>query len=747
MANLNETAIWEAGIYQWETSDPVQGGPNGIDNKPTRQLANRTVWLKTEIAKAVQSIGQNKNEAAQLYALKTTSLTAGAGLTGGGVFRDNMTLALGTPGTCSGSTTNWAGSNTHTHQLAAASPTVAGVAKLINNLTTNDSNSALSAAQGKKLNEDKLNKTDLKFYRVPVLSGSQAVTLDLTNRQSIIDNFGDKYIVFGHLQMVLHNNADNHRITGLPLDNQKGAVQLDFCLMGGFSFIDCHYVALNRTFRTHVNWNNEALQLKWKENLNEDNGLRSRGNQTLLNGRFTVQTENNNWAQIAAKSAGDGWIFEVGPEGEGQFTRRRKDAFGTHTGNIAVYKLPAGGTGTHVLATESQIGFVKPVIKPATSEIIDLTKKSEILAYAGTSGNKHIQLTFYNNAASQIVGLPIEDKSPCQMDISIMGAYTVCRVYYFYLRREFVSSVNWNGEELSYRWDETANKNTAVMLAGNQEISGKKTFNDLTDFARGIRISSGSQDRWFQLGFSDVAAFLKNPVSNKELRLGNDGLLNYQGDKIMLGSDKSDAVNLDDSNKIATAKAVKIVNDKITNAVPSGAVLHFDLPIAPPGWYELNGAAVPVSACPGLVAARYVGNSANATAEEYYKCTNPSNPSGSRNVNGTHIKLPDRRGEFLRAWDHGRGVDAGRQLGSAQGDAIRNIKGQFQADDEVGVVTRSFGNDLMGAFRSERNHSNGKGHDSNGGGGDIVSFDASRVVPTASENRPRNIALMLCIKA
>lgn len=153
MANLNETATWEAGIYQWETSDPVQGGPNGIDNKPTRQLANRTLWLKNEIAKAVQSIGQNKNEAAQLYALKTTSLTAGAGLTGGGVFRDNMTLALGTPGTCSGSTTNWAGSDTHTHQLAAASPTVAGVAKLINNLTTDDANSALAAAMGKKLAE------------------------------------------------------------------------------------------------------------------------------------------------------------------------------------------------------------------------------------------------------------------------------------------------------------------------------------------------------------------------------------------------------------------------------------------------------------------------------------------------------------------------------------------------------------------------------------------------------------------
>ena len=51
MANLTETNRWEAGIYQLETSDPVMGGPNGIDNRAPRELANRTLWLKTELAK------------------------------------------------------------------------------------------------------------------------------------------------------------------------------------------------------------------------------------------------------------------------------------------------------------------------------------------------------------------------------------------------------------------------------------------------------------------------------------------------------------------------------------------------------------------------------------------------------------------------------------------------------------------------------------------------------------------------
>lgn len=48
MANLNEEPVWEVGIYQLETTDPVEGGPEGIDNKPTRQLANRTAYLKQE---------------------------------------------------------------------------------------------------------------------------------------------------------------------------------------------------------------------------------------------------------------------------------------------------------------------------------------------------------------------------------------------------------------------------------------------------------------------------------------------------------------------------------------------------------------------------------------------------------------------------------------------------------------------------------------------------------------------------
>lgn len=55
MANLPETQQWEDGIYQIEVSDPVLGGPDGITNRPLKQLASRTAYLKQQVEKVVQT--------------------------------------------------------------------------------------------------------------------------------------------------------------------------------------------------------------------------------------------------------------------------------------------------------------------------------------------------------------------------------------------------------------------------------------------------------------------------------------------------------------------------------------------------------------------------------------------------------------------------------------------------------------------------------------------------------------------
>jgi microcystin-dependent protein len=46
MANLTETGVYAAGVYQLEVTDQVLGGAGGIANQQAQQLANRTGYLK-----------------------------------------------------------------------------------------------------------------------------------------------------------------------------------------------------------------------------------------------------------------------------------------------------------------------------------------------------------------------------------------------------------------------------------------------------------------------------------------------------------------------------------------------------------------------------------------------------------------------------------------------------------------------------------------------------------------------------
>jgi hypothetical protein len=49
VANQPETPTYDPGVYQWEVTDPVQGGVSGIANLPLLNLANRTDYLKQRL--------------------------------------------------------------------------------------------------------------------------------------------------------------------------------------------------------------------------------------------------------------------------------------------------------------------------------------------------------------------------------------------------------------------------------------------------------------------------------------------------------------------------------------------------------------------------------------------------------------------------------------------------------------------------------------------------------------------------
>ncbi|HDV9945524.1 TPA: tail fiber protein [Escherichia coli] len=163
------------------------------------------------------------------------------------------------------------------------------------------------------------------------------------------------------------------------------------------------------------------------------------------------------------------------------------------------------------------------------------------------------------------------------------------------------------------------------------------------------------------------------------------------------------------------------------SALPVGVPVPWPSATPPTGWLKCNGAAFSSEMYPNL-------------AKAY-----PTN------------KLPDLRGEFIRGWDDGRGVDAGRAILSAQGDAIRNIYGEFRTvNTENYSIWESVGSfkgavvplnpstnnsyfSLVRSMVTERSE-----------GGvypKVIGLDASRIVPTANENRPRNIAFNYIVRA
>lgn len=101
-------------------------------------------------------------------------------------------------------------------------------------------------------------------------------------------------------------------------------------------------------------------------------------------------------------------------------------------------------------------------------------------------------------------------------------------------------------------------------------------------------------------------------------------------------------------------------------------------------------------------------------------------------------KVPDLRGLFLR----GQGGNAA-PLGTVQGDAIRNIWGDIYTISPTGYQT--------GAWYVSQNLMPGRGapwKQNNYPWGELITtFDASRVVPTAPENRPINCAVRYFIRA
>ncbi|WP_336347030.1 phage tail protein [Pseudomonas monsensis] len=178
--------------------------------------------------------------------------------------------------------------------------------------------------------------------------------------------------------------------------------------------------------------------------------------------------------------------------------------------------------------------------------------------------------------------------------------------------------------------------------------------------------------------------------------------------------------------------------ERLKSAVPVGAVLAFPTGIVAPGYLELDGSVQSIATYPDLAA--YLGTAYN-----------------KGNEGAGNFRLPESRGEFLRGWDHGRGVDAGRSLGSWQkatlmavdavtqeGLSVQSVGAAWKVNaDSTGDSHTFVGGDVVGSASYI-----GAGISTGLPPSALFQADESQYTRgTLVGTRPRNLAIMWCIKA
>jgi microcystin-dependent protein len=160
---------------------------------------------------------------------------------------------------------------------------------------------------------------------------------------------------------------------------------------------------------------------------------------------------------------------------------------------------------------------------------------------------------------------------------------------------------------------------------------------------------------------------------------------------------------------VATSGSYNDLSDKPLTVIPRGIILPFAANTPPEGFLECNGSEISRTTYSGLFT--LIGDVFGVG-------------DGS-----TTFNIPDLRGEFIRGWDNSRGVDSGRSFGSSQLDIFKSHK--------HGLANGLYGGNAKGIAFSNSNPATG-------------TYDANTQIGIlaegGNETRPRNIALMYCIK-
>jgi len=195
-----------------------------------------------------------------------------------------------------------------------------------------------------------------------------------------------------------------------------------------------------------------------------------------------------------------------------------------------------------------------------------------------------------------------------------------------------------------------------------------------------------------------------------QVGIGGEGIVVTESGTQTLTNKTLDAPSF--SNAVFTGDGSALTGIVTTLA---GALSAFAFTSVPTGWLECDGSAVSRTTYSDLFAA--IGDTFGAG-------------DGS-----TTFAIPDLRGEFIRGWDNGRGIDASRALGSAQGAEFESHQHQHPLNINTGYGL-PYGDAPHSGFDQEIVGNEDEGNET----GVLVSATGG------SETRPRNISMMYCIK-
>lgn len=268
----------------------------------------------------------------------------------------------------------------------------------------------------------------------------------------------------------------------------------------------------------------------------------------------------------------------------------------------------------------------------------------------------------------------------------------------------------------------------AKMASGADPLPDTVIFSDPADPTRRVRLDVGNvepgQTRILRVPDQDVDLTSGSQWTD-EASLPADGSA-IQGGLYSVQRNSTEAelyVGNDSNNAIRVAMA------------PAGAVFYSVSQVALPGTLLANGSVVSRTVYADLDAALYVGDALNGTALFGYRCTDSDNADATRSITGSFIVLPDLRGEFIRVYDGGRGIDTGRAWTSFQDEQVGDHRHSIRRDN---IFTGT------GSLNAARESQNLQGTHNDYLTSGIFDISGSRI--EEAKNRPRNIPLNVCIK-